>query len=272
MPVKSHVQIPASILEPFATKHIDKYNGSVFCVYKVYRMNINNEIDTISPKEANKLYGYYSDYYENYIEKYEKAFGEAKQKLIKNVGIGNTFSLTACDIRSIKDYIELSMFRNPNFARQISLNMILRQFFQGTDQDLSIDSFNKGKQILDNEYKDYFVTACFNRTQKNFIIPQNSFYFVVGKNKMIMRIVLPISPKIAILFQHKDDTFFKGNAICNLCIDDDDIIDYFNSCAIAQEFGLEKDPSFMYVYAQKEKDLSCYNVADIVAQAKKTCK
>lgn len=187
--VKSHVQIPRSVLNHF----VDKYK-------KIYYVNPEKSIiRSAYPKSYNTEFGYYSPYFEEYLSKIESQLGETA-KIISDFANENLETLVLDNIYSrVRKFIEMALFRNPEFVKKINEQRLKGKINGGWRPEQLAYMLSK---IHIDYLKDMKIFIMVNNTSAGFVIPKSMFSnIIVGSfNGMI----LPLTPKVAILIVPKE--------------------------------------------------------------------
>lgn len=187
--VKSHVQIPRSVLNHF----VDKYN-------KIYYVNPEENIIRSSyPKSYNTEFGYYSPYFEEYLGKIESQLGEFA-KNISDFSNGTLETLILNDIYSrVTKFIEMALFRSPEFAKKINEQGLSGKINRGLGPEQLALVLRK---IRIDYLKDMKIFIMVNNTSAGFVIPRSMFSNITTCSFDGM--IFPVTLKAAILIIPKE--------------------------------------------------------------------
>jgi len=192
--MKSHVQIPKSILKNFAYRSQD--DGLV-----VDYLDLNdNTIKTEKIKKLDTIENYYSEECEIFLsENIESPFAEISKK-IKSFGSGKLKNLTlvASEIKIIFDFYNYTFSRSRYAVLQANLNCMASVVQPVTNEELI-------QLQRHNIFNEYCVRILRNRTDTNFLIPRNCFYIKTSSVSKNPYIILPFSKKTALVLLSKEE-------------------------------------------------------------------
>ncbi len=251
--MKSHVQIPASLLNGFANE------GYVFC------MNCKGEIEKCRTKKCNVEEGYFSDEEEDILNRYETDFGELKKFIIDAYEKGKSKIVfnNRKQVQKAANFFKMCISRNPEFAKVLIDSSIFYNLCseekRPSSQSFALFETMSTTNVIEKKWnKKNFCIIRNESVNCSFVIPQNCLYTVKFNNRDGDLIVLPITSKLAIGLLD-DDKISKYNDdgeeyICTETIDDT-LVNLFNRYAVYQEFASNKEDKYKYVYAEEKKDL-----------------
>lgn len=252
--MKSHVQIPASLLNGFADKE-----GNIFC------MNCKGEIEKRRTKKCNVEEGYFSDEEEDKLNRYETNFGELKKNIIDAYEKDKSkfvFNYREQEQTAEKFFI-MCISRNPEFAKALTDSSIFYNLCsedkRPSQQSFALVETMAATNVIEKIWDQKSFCIIKNESVNyGFVIPQNCLYTVKFNNQDGYLIVLPITSRLAIglLDNDKISKYNDGNEeyICTKTIGDN-LVNLFNRYAVYQEFASNKEDKYKYVYAKEKKDL-----------------
>lgn len=259
--MKSHVQIPASLLNGFADKRY------------VCRLNDKGEIERIAIKKCNIEQNYFSEKEENILNKYEADFGRLKKHIIDAYN-KNKYSTVFRDAEQAEiavNFFKMCIARNPAYIKELATSSILYGCCDGifSSQGFAIYATMQNKETFEKMWKKKNFCVIRNESSNvGFVIPQNCIYSVKFNDNAEMY-VLPITNRLAIalLDENKiekyyvdEEKYYYTHTINN------SLVDLFNKCAIYQEFASNKNDKFKCVYAQDRNDLESYSIKEVLGR------
>ena len=230
--VDSHVTIPQSFLNLFGHKEKDGF----YVDYIDYK---DSMIKSKKAKEYGTIYGYYDKIIEDRLSSvFETNIGIVRKKLFEFYK-GNIKTMELSDRKEIMDFVDITSFRNPKTIEEFNKISLTSVLTGGYDQNYILDIIMTGK--YPNIYKDLEINFIINKTDANFIINDTliSNIRVDNGNEII---IIPISPKIAIVLMEKD--YFKKYMING----------YFYYMRIDNPKEVEEINQEIYKYASKNKE------------------
>ena len=251
--INSHIQMPKSILRKFEDNHYLYY-------YDVKKEIIGNRGTSNS---INTEPDYYSPEMENMLNReYETRFISAVNFIINALDKEAPFEIDYEQIKSIYSYFYALIARSPKLFSIATKNMIHAQFANipiRLQHDFIVNNaLEIGKS---NEYeKEYFVSFLINDSTIPLVLPIRGMYNILLKNYHV--IVMPVHPRYAILFVHKDlqNEFYIDNQNSPMSINSPRIIFDFNLRAFkdqcSDEWGyiVSSNKDLLITLEQKAKE------------------
>ncbi|MCF7831996.1 MAG: DUF4238 domain-containing protein [Candidatus Marinimicrobia bacterium] len=237
--MKSHVQIPKSILKNFAYK-----SGKDGLVVDYLDLSCN-EIKTEKINKLDTIEGYYSEEFDKRMgEKYETPFGDISKRIRDfNKNKLDKLSLSERETKTILDFYNNIFFRGKfalEKANKYSLTSVVRPIEQ---EELII-------LTRENLFTGNWVNIIRNKTNIDFVIPRNCFYVKKSKSAKKPHYILPITPKSAIILIPKEEIeefeTTKGTRD-HYSVDDENTIKTLNEFALE----IEKGTNNMFVVGNK---------------------
>lgn len=189
--MKSHVQLPKSVLKNFSFQ--TNKDGKCCYVYDFKSKKITIE----KIKELGTIKDFYSESTEKYLSKMvEQPFGMLMKKF-KELEKGNIaeFSLDVQEQKNIKSYANYLLYRSDNFIEQVNQNIFISKVIGDMKREYI---FEKENEISEMKVFDKFtVEFLVNRTDYNFILPRNGYYYYLKDE--VWRVTIPITPKLAFM-------------------------------------------------------------------------
>jgi len=229
--INSHIQMPKCILKKFEddNHHIYYYDVKT---YKIGRS---------TPKSWNTEFGYYDEGMEEFFSKnIETPFSKVVKYIEENID-NNPFELKSTYVNDVKCYFNSLFARSPKMYQEAKKSFILPQFFteQYNHRLAVISALNEIEK--DKFFDNYFVSFMKNETDIPFVLPIMGMYIYAMKGTGEQRIVLPLTPKIAIILidkRFKKNYVDANGKIFRLVITDKNIVDNHNCYAIKHQIGL----------------------------------
>ena len=229
MAIRSHIQIPKTILKHFQDE-LDSER-------KIWYLDI--ESNQICRKSAGLLgtsKGYYSKDGEAYWSKtIENPIGKLNQQVLAFCS-GELQSTTfhPNDMDVVKRYIQSAIVRSESTFAAMKTAISNPECYKGQQlhDALSIIGMTVVGEITDAlDFDNMIATILVNRTEQNFVVPRNCFYCVMRNS--YPNYIMPISPKGALLLLPGDQIH---NSSGNYgIIDDPEQIKILNKHALKYE-------------------------------------
>lgn len=238
--MKSHIQLNKGWMKYFQNKIKDKNGKQTYCLTLPDLKIISTKIGTLGTKE-----NYYVQDVENfYNEKFEKQFGEILNKITKDIKPSTaTFNLSEVDKEFIQKFMAINISRSPltNIQADLQSNSPLK--FITPPGVLSLAVYAENLKYFEN-YKIRFI---YNNSNTGFILPSYCHYRTFENEDLQPIAVIPITDKIAIVF---DNNPCIENSV-TLISDENIIINKFNLFA----FIVELYTNCNYLISKTEKPL-----------------
>ena len=260
--INSHIQITKAILKNFSRHHEEHREK------RIYYLDLKDgEIKTGNPKKVGVKKGYYSEKLENDLSKYvESDFITVVNKVRefarnKKQGMILQFS----DIDKIKQFFVYSILRSPYMLKEVNKKLLSCGIVISHENLIRTIQYDNELRRYCIEYvNEYVVTICENKSNLNFVVPMNCFYYkiprlIVPMNDKIMMykpslILMPVTPKIAIMLIHKsrrDTAYLKPKTFATFIMEKDEEVQSYNKMALE----MEKKYSNMFVVAKEKQEL-----------------
>ena len=173
----SHIIIPRAILKNFSTKkniyYIKKDTDSIILK--------KDDVKEIGGKEE-----YFSKETEDYLNQTNETKLRAIIKEIKKFKYGIQNNLNESDFKILVSYFNNCYIRNPKIQNEISNNIGIK---------ISHDYLVQNIQCITKSYNDCSLLILINKTNYNFLLPSNGYYFDYDLNPIV-----PLSKEICIAF------------------------------------------------------------------------
>lgn len=195
--VKSHIQVPRTVLKHFQYK----VNGKVY-----YLDLINNKIHSKGIGNLGTVSGYFSNEMEEYLSgEIEKPLGDLINRILITIpkrGKSIYINLPDSD-RTVKKYISALLYRSKLADDELVKTSLVAHLFPDQyrhDSSVKISTgLNDG--ILP-EFNNYTFGILINHSSVHFVIPRNGVYTFPSKNYDCY--AAPISPKCSLLLVPKE--------------------------------------------------------------------
>jgi hypothetical protein len=238
--LNSHVQIPKSILKNFAYK--SKKDGLV-----VDYLDLNDDtIKTEKIKKLDTIPDYYNEEFERYLsDNIEGPFGDISKKVrdISKKKIDNP-KLTLKEINAVLNFFETS-FKRGKFALDLANRTSVTSILHPISQEELIYTTSRF-------FINYFVNIIRNETKIDFVIPRNCTSISLSKTKDKFHAILPFTPRIALVLipnEEKPEYITKDKKVRLICINDADILRYYNMSALKTEIEMNN----MFIVGNKRE-------------------
>lgn len=255
--VKSHIQIPKSVLEGFSTKQkITNEQGLSESINVVYLMDMDGNISEQNIKDANTQFGYYEDPIEKgYLPIIESAFGEIKAKIkqaVKHRQSGAVdITLTDEDILAVKKYCALCMVRSEKFVETINSKSLFIDMIANEPQNTVIYQYARNPEVVDKFFSAHNLSFLTNDTKINLILPQHGIMILGKEQKTKYDVFVPVAPNLVLLLIEDD---VMDNALWKVGRLSAEEVDKLNKFAIDIEFN----NNHKAIYAKSKQDLERY--------------
>lgn len=214
----------------------------------VFRLDIkSNTIDECDIKVLDTSKGFYSDVVETAMnDQYENQFFSIRKNLVEFFDKKKEhFTFDDNDRKIVIRFINLAILRSEKTLNIVNETSITTKILGNMSNDDLIRARLSGILKV-NLYEDYAVLIIKNNTERNFVLPSNSYYFLSNIYKSFIvaefLIFLPLTPKIAILlFPFKDNhKFLSEQKDMYLIIDEVNDITIINQYAFQTESEFDK--------------------------------
>jgi len=248
----SHIQLAKGHMRPFSNKETSEF---------VYRLDIkSNSIDKVDIKILDTSMGFYSDVVETAMnDQYENQFFSIRKRLVEFFEKKRErLFLDDNDRKTIIRFINLAILRSEKSLRIVNETSITTKILGNLTNNDLVRARLSGI-LKENAFDEYAILIIKNNTEKNFVLPSNSYYFVTNLYKSFIvaefLILIPLTPKIAILLlpfknNHK---FLSEQKDMYMIIDKVDDIAILNKYALQTE--LEYDKKFIISKTKNELEV-----------------
>ena len=236
----SHVQLSQLLMRGFSFKTAE---GD-----KVRYLDLND--NTIKEEKVNKIDaipGYFDEDVEQQLANIESKFGEVILKFKNFQKKEKNFMLSKNDLNVIYCFFDCLILRNEKMAALSEKSSVILSGFDATHSDVL-----RWYDYNDNSYRilgDKRVNILVNRTDMNFVLPRNGFYYVRKNGEY--EYVLPLNKKVAIIMM--DQKLYGehryGDILEYAYIDLDEEIKKFNDMA----YYAEKDMNNKFVIGSEDE-------------------
>ena len=196
MEVKSHVQMPKGLMKAFSHR---TENGR--CVYYLDLKNM--EIKEAKINELGTIKGWYDPMSEAILaQMYESPFIQATQKLREfSQGKLTTYTFSPEVEEVFKNFIKVSMLRCNSTRTSAEKSSLTARFLPDAFKGLYIPVVHATIPEFDI-FNGYRFNCLVNRSNLPFVAPRNCLIFCSTRD--IGYVILPISPKVAILYEPEE--------------------------------------------------------------------
>lgn len=224
----------------------------------VFRLDVkSNSIDECDIKVLDTCRGFYSDVVETAMnDQYENQFFSIRKKLVDFFGKKKEiFHFDDNDRKIVIRFINLAILRSEKSLNIVNETSITTKILGNMSSDDLIRARLSGI-LKENAFEDYAVLIIKNNTERNFVLPSNSYYFLSNIYKSFIvaefLVLLPLTPKIAILLLpfKNNHRFLSEQKDIYLIIDEINDIAIFNQYALKTE--LEYDKKFIISKTKSE--------------------
>ena len=249
MAIHSHVQIPKVILKNFRDESDLKK--------PVHYLDIH--AGKIWKKPAKRLgtsKGYYSIEGENFWGQYIESPLGVLNKKIQDFCAGNSqiLIITREDTILARNYIKAAAIRSKLAADIMQKTSYTAHLHTDQENHDALSFFGMDSEgEFDHLLQEYRLTVLINKSDRSFVVPQNCFYSVLSKSKIVL--VAPISPKMALLLlpaEYKVDTGETYGIV-----KDPENIETMNIAALRYEYQFKGTFVASNCYSELEM-LQCY--------------
>lgn len=201
MPVKSHIQIPKSIVKNFSFKDVVKSNDSMTKIDFTYKLSVkNSHIRKIKAKNFCTKKGYYDDDVEEILScKYEAPFGNIKKEIYQFIkGKKKTMTITPLCFQIAFNFLSSLWNRNKMSLQLYKEESLLKDILP----PLTASEYQKichKIQISPLGFiEDYSMTILIAKGNLDFVTTSCGFTIIPVNKQWLF--FLPICPKGGILF------------------------------------------------------------------------
>ena len=188
--INSHIQMPKSILRKFEddTNHIYYYDVNI------------GKIDRSTPKSWNTELDYYDENTEKFLNKnIETPFLKVVSFIEKNID-KLPFSIPDSCFKDIKSYFNALIARSPQLFKEAMDNSDFAKILLDEQSQHILTLFSALEEIEKKDmFGDFSFTFLQNKTEMPFVLPIMGMYSYAKADTGERKIILPITPKIAIL-------------------------------------------------------------------------
>lgn len=233
---KSHIMIPRLIMKKFS----NKISGKGTFVKRLDITTMNIEDKKIS--ELDVEYGYYVPVIETYLaNSVERPFGDVAYKIYNMNKTDEHPNLTTQELQIMRNFIKMSIIRNPKIVNEIKNEDPLINLIDGFDQNYII-SVN---DAVNNQFLNKKMYMLLNKSRKGFVVPHNMMYALYFKSIEKYVICMTINSHIILCL----DQSSESNEITVGEIMEDSVVVDINKAIFAHErkndnpyiIGYEKD-------------------------------
>ena len=249
--MKSHKSLPKSVIAKWGN------NGEI--LYLDIKTNqINKDGYYLNAEEK-----YYDCHVEGLLsQKIEMPYGRIRKKLYKfeNNEVSQ-LQLDLNEIEALKIYANACVVRTEHFLKGLSKDSYFGQYitFENVkEQNIILYQYLINKNIISSSLDNTIVFFLKASGNNNFVLPKCNIYEAICKYVKSYIIVMPISPKSAIMFMPKEKAkeFIKISKTRFLLCDDKSL-QVLNEFALESEIGLDND--FIIGNLQELELLKKYN-------------
>lgn len=200
----AHVQVPKSLLKSFSNK---SELGRMVYYLNLEKMEIQKDKISVLGTEVD----YYSEVIERFLdENIERPFGIIAHKIRAfEKGKADGLNLSVKEHESILNFAYYSILRSSKTLDEANEELYTSIIFPMRHDELLGFSANK---IEFNALKNMRVNVILNKTERQFVLPQNCIYDLPSKGTNLL--ILPLSPHVALSIEPIE--YFNENVVDNL--------------------------------------------------------
>lgn len=229
--IDSRIQMPKGILKRFTNDHKKLFHYDVDTGY----------IGQGYPKTWNTSPNYYDSEMEQFLcHNIEDTICKIVDYIETHID-DNPFQFPKSQVENIRRYFNSLIARSPKLHQETLKNMLFPHFFSEQNNHILTVLIALKEIEKENMFDDYFVTFIKNNSKMPFVLPIMGMYAYKNESDNGMRIIMPLTPQIAILLVERNfaNNYIDKNEILSMhVIEDENVVFSHNCCAVKHQISL----------------------------------
>ena len=228
MSIKSHIQIPISIIKSFShTQKVVSTDGKINTSQFVYTLKYGeSSVESVGIKDYGSQLGYFNEEIEKLLGKeYETPLGETKKKVLDfAAGKTKTVDITPKDFLTLKNYFKVLLYRNEHFFKIYKEESVFAKNGIADQPSDYVETCHELNITPIPNFELLSLTMVIATGKKNFINNYCGFSYLAGVSAITndRAYIVPLSPRCCVIFfipksNNKEDCYLEQQ----LASDDD---------------------------------------------------